>query len=410
MAMNLLRNFAANGPVPLFAAVGQGASAAVDDLCLSPSVTRVTSPRHANILLVAGEVRASDNEALRRLHDQIPHPRATVRWGSTASEGAGATVILTAAEDPLPALLSLYRRLLTRKLPSEAPLLPDEPPVPWRGVGEHGQGGKGMMGGTPYGRPMAMTGDDLRDGLALDRYTVKLGPFLPTLPTGMVLEITLQGDVIQRAKVIQPPYRWESILDPSGATEMQFERARASHRLRSIAGLLTIQQLLPQAELCRRLALSIKRGEGPSLSDVREALRRSGAFVAIPPDLGRIDLSLSSALGGIALTARERLRQWFDEAELALQAASVLEPAQADAMPNRMHTRIPKHPLSSEGRLPFSFAELLAGLEWGEALLVIASFDVSALCRMSPVPNTPNQTAERDRQPKLATEHRNEPA
>ena len=410
MAMNALRSFAADGPVPLFAAIGQGASAAVDELCLSSSIARVASPRHASILLVAGEVRMADREALRRLHDQIPHPRATVWWDSTECIGTRGTITLTADEDPLPSLRNLYRRLLTQALPSEGDLLPDEPPVPWRGVGEHGQGGQGMMGGTPYGRPMAMTGDDLRDGLALDRYIVELGPFLPTLPPGLILEITLQGDVIQRAKVIQPPYPLNSIWDASGAasrpvaTAMQVEKGRAAHRLRCIAGWLTIQQLLPQAELCRRLASSIEHGEALALRDVRKALRRSGAFVAIPSELGRIDPSLASALGGVALTARDRVHQWVDEAELALHAASVLEPAQTDATQNRLHTRIPEHPLGSGGRLPFSFAELLAGLEWSEALLVIASFDVPALCRMSPAPRTSDQTAERVHPSKHATE------
>lgn len=405
--MNVLRSFAADGPVPLFAAVGGGASAAVDDLCLSPSIMRVASPRHAGILLVAGEVRAADHEALQRLHDQIPHPRATLWWGSSESAGTGSAITLPADDDPLPPLRSLYRRLLTQALPSEGDFLPDEPPVPWRGLGEHGQGGKGMMGGTPYGRPMAMTGDDLRDGLALDRYTVEWGPFLPMLPPGLVLEITLQGDVIQQAKVVRPPYPLDSIEAASGlaprrtATETQRERARASHCLRCIAGLLTMQQLLPHADLCRRLALRIMQGEAPSLHGVRKALQRSGAFVAIPPELGRIDLALAAALGGVALTARDRMRQWFDEAELALQAASMLHRARADAPRDPLPTRMAEPSPGSTDPLALSFAALLTGLEWSEALLVIASFDASALCRMSP---TPEPTRGPDHQPKHATE------
>lgn len=405
--MNVLWSFAAGGPVPLFAAVGQGAGAMVDELCLSPSIRRVASPRHASILLVAGTLRATDHEALRRLHDQIPHPRATLWWGSTGRNGTGGATTLHADDDPLPALRSLYRRLLTQALPSEADLLPDEPPVPWRGLGEHGQGGKGMMGGTPYGRPMAMTGDDLRDGLALDRYTVELGPFLPMLPPGLVLEITLQGDVIQQAKVIRPPYPLDSIEAASGvpswpaATEMQLLRVRASHRLRCIAGLLTSQQLLPHADLCRRLASRIMQGEAPSLHAIRKALRRSGASVAIPPELGRIDAAVASALGGVALTARDRMRQWFDEAEGALQAASMLHPARADAPRDPLPMRTTEHSPGSTDPLALSFAELLTGLEWSEALLVIASFDASALCRMSP---TPEPTHGPDHEPKHATE------
>src|SRR3546814_18792006 len=63
-----------------------------------------------------------------------------------------------------------------------------------------------MMGGKPYGRPMAMTDEDLRDGLALDAYTACFGPFLSVLPPGLLLELTLQGDVIQSAKVLRAPF------------------------------------------------------------------------------------------------------------------------------------------------------------------------------------------------------------
>src|SRR3546814_16968041 len=94
---------------------------------------------------------------------------------------------------------------MTGERRSEDDLLPDEPPVAWRGKGDHGQGGEGMMGGKPYGRPMAMTAEDLRDGLALDAYTACFGPFLPMLPPGLQLELTLQGDVVQSARVRRPP-------------------------------------------------------------------------------------------------------------------------------------------------------------------------------------------------------------
>src|SRR3546814_20246746 len=89
---------------------------------------------------------------------------------------------------------------MTGERRSEDDRLPDEPQVAWRGKGDHGQGGEGMMGGKPYGRPMAMTDEDLRDGLALDAYTACFGPFLSVLPPGLMLELTLLGDVIQRTE------------------------------------------------------------------------------------------------------------------------------------------------------------------------------------------------------------------
>ena len=59
----------------------------------------------------------------------------------------------------------------------------------------HGHGG-GME--LPGGLPMADLGED-RDGLTLDRLHVPLGPVLPDWPAGLVLGLTLQGDVIQEA-------------------------------------------------------------------------------------------------------------------------------------------------------------------------------------------------------------------
>lgn len=50
----------------------------------------------------------------------------------------------------------------------------------------------------PGGLAMADLGDD-RDGLALDRLHVALGPVLPEWPSGLVVDVTLQGDVIQEA-------------------------------------------------------------------------------------------------------------------------------------------------------------------------------------------------------------------
>lgn len=189
--MTWLSRLASEAPIPVFACIGLRMQAAVECLGFSRDVTLAATPRAAAILLVAGEIPEPAQEALNRVHDQLPHPRATFRWDS--------------AGDPVPGLRDLWRNLVSGA-PSEPDRRPDTPPNEWRGKGPHGQGGKGMMGGTPYGRPMAMTMDDVRDGLALDAYTARIGPFAPMLPPGLVLEVTLQGDVITRAEVCAPPF------------------------------------------------------------------------------------------------------------------------------------------------------------------------------------------------------------
>ena len=81
----------------------------------------------------------------------------------------------------------------------------------------HGGGHHGHHdhGGMVAGLPMAEVGPD-RDGLTLDRLHVPLGPVLPDWPAGLVVRVTLQGDVIQEAsaEVLDAghtvPFEWPS--------------------------------------------------------------------------------------------------------------------------------------------------------------------------------------------------------
>ncbi|MDF3046803.1 MAG: hypothetical protein K0R30_3031, partial [Ornithinibacter sp.] len=59
----------------------------------------------------------------------------------------------------------------------------------------HHDGGTELLGGLA----MADLGED-RDGLALDQLHVPLGPVLPEWPSGLLVDVVLQGDVIQEAR------------------------------------------------------------------------------------------------------------------------------------------------------------------------------------------------------------------
>lgn len=194
--MSLLLALACGAEIPVFAVAGARGLPLVEGLRRRSGLRLVVSPRHARVLLVAGEVDRAAAHDLERLHAQIPQPRGTVWWQSSRLFSRGETV---SGGDPLPAI----RQAATADDPDQRP---DVPPHPWEGLGPHGQGGKGMMGGNPYGRPMAMTADDIRDGLALDAYRARFGPFLPMLPPGLTLDLTLQGDVIGSARVVAAPF------------------------------------------------------------------------------------------------------------------------------------------------------------------------------------------------------------
>lgn len=304
-----LAGIAEAAPAPVFAAVGPGFRDRVEDLGLDPRVDLVASPRHATLLLVAGEIPERFQEPLARVHDQVPSPRATVRWedGDTREEIAGRAA-------------ALQRALLRGEQGSEPHRLADEPPAPWRGKGYHGQGGEGMMGGKPYGRPMPMTADDLRDGLALDALTFRLGPFFPHLPPGLGLEITLQGDVVQAVEVQAPPFAQPAIGTREAA-------------LRSVSRTLRASGAAALAERALRAAASCDPEDARRL---RSLLRRTGTLALLPEAAG----------------VRERTRR-------GLTAAV-----------ERRSTDEEITPLSA-------LADLLPGLEWGDAVLVLATLPLA---------------------------------
>ncbi|MBJ3761490.1 hypothetical protein ILP92_01825 [Maribius pontilimi] len=133
--------------------------AAVARLLERPDLRRAQTPHDAGILLVAGDIPGDAAEALGRVQDQVPRPRSTVTWTDQPD-------IADVLRDACQAVCSGER--------DEDDSSPDAPPNTWKGIGPHGQGGKEMMGGTPYGRPMAMKGPNLRDGLQVDRSTARL--------------------------------------------------------------------------------------------------------------------------------------------------------------------------------------------------------------------------------------------
>ena len=267
-----IAGLAASGPVPVFAVAGSGMRAAVQDLRLEPGVCLVDTPRAAAILLIAGPTTDADADALARLHDALPHPRATVAW--QRDDG-----------DPLPALRTTFRDLLLGRRATEPANLPDIDAVAWRDVGPYGQGGTGMTGGTPYGRPMAELGID-RDGLRLDILPVTLGPFFPRLPAGLVLEMKLAGDVVTDVEVVAPdwtPPPVESaspfVTALSGPVPIaELELARARDHLRWLCDALIAQGMPALGRRALRLAHEVTGGDGDRVRAFAGQVRRSGVY------------------------------------------------------------------------------------------------------------------------------------
>jgi hypothetical protein len=257
-------------------AAGADAWGATQELRGIPGVRVAATPRHAAVLLVAGTVPDEHREPLRRVHDQLPHPRAIVAWrpSGTATD-VPATVVDGDLDAVVAAILRTRSDVVAEPSRGAADLLPDTEPNAWRGVGPFGQGGEGMMGGTPYGRPMTMTGDD-RDGLALDKLDLTLGPFLDPLPGPVTLRVTVQGEVVQEAELTVRHTRDAWPGDPMDADLRTARRLlrRTAHGLH-VAGLDALA--FRAAALARRLTDDAARGrEAHATARLGRLVRRSG--------------------------------------------------------------------------------------------------------------------------------------
>lgn len=275
MAMSILSRLAAGAAAPVFPVIGAGVLPQVERLFSSRALSRVASPREAAILLVAGEIPETAHKALDRVHDQVPHPRKTVTW-----DGAS----------PVEDRLTEAWRATCAGGETEPDRRPDTPPNEWKGKGDHGHGGEGMMGGVPYGRSMAMPGEDVRDGLQLDRYSARVGPFAPMLPPGLVFEVVLQGDVIADLSVRSVPFG-----QPGEADAPELCAARMVRLLGLDAAAARLVQGRRPITAFTRTAVPRGLGALPGAGDARERL---AGWLAGQHGPNRVD-GLADALVGL---------------------------------------------------------------------------------------------------------------
>lgn len=415
---SLLRRAAVAGPVPLFVAAAGGGRDPARWLALRPELNVVDSPRHATVLVVAGSVAASASERIRRLHDQLPHPRAVVWWDIAGGQPQLPDVTRLAgdAADLATAVRDVHRALLAGHRASSAAVLPDEPPHPWRGVGPYGQGGKGMTGGTPYGRPMTGRAPD-RDGLELDQLTVTLGPWASPLPPGLVLSVKVQGDVIQEAVVEPTPVGETAAADvfrralsePVPIAEIELGRAR--HHLSWAADVLRLVGLRAESRRVLRVAATVRLGAPDSALDA--AARTASALTSSrrlrPPlaGVGPLAGDTARSIGGPVARAAgatddaragdgayrdlgfepvverdaDSLARWRVRLKEATQAIALATAAGGRTTTVTGVVESPRGAMRDGAPAPsVAIAELvpdvLAGLEWGDAVVALASLDI----------------------------------
>lgn len=408
MVLKLLAGLAARSAAPVFPVVGGGARTAVGRIGLDPRIELVDSPRRAAVLLIAGRLEEQLIVPARRVHDQLPHPRATILWsldpsGGGPGDGLPGQPVMDA--DPGAAIQAIWHRLVRGTLASEDDLGEDVDPAPWRGVGPYGQGGKGMTGGVPYGRPMAGRAPD-RDGLELDQLPLRLGPLLAALPPGLELSVRLQGDVVQEAELGPNPYRsaMPGTADPGRLGIAELELARARHHLRWVAEALRIAgrpalgrralalgegRAAPSAKAVATLAQQIDHDVGLRLSHTGVGVIAAEGAAGLGPVAraagaaadARLDDPSYQLLGfepvvHVEGDVRARWRQRMGEALQALDLAERAGPATVDGAVE--WPRGPR-PIGAPGpatRLLELVPDAIVGLEWGVAVAVISSLDL----------------------------------
>lgn len=430
-----LRGLAREAPVRTFVAEGADAPAVLDALALRDEIRFVDTPRSATILLVAGRLPASLHESVKRAHDAMPHPRATAWCTRTPDDvlpdvlpgmvrvianvdDAGAGAALLAA-----ALLRVQRELIDGGRPSDPDSLPDEDPAPWRGVGPFGQGGAGMTGGVPYGRPLAERAPD-RDGLDLDQLPVRVGPFFPPLPSGLVLDVKLQGDIVQEVTVPGNAFAraGDMPIEEQPVLVAALERARARHHLRWLAYALRAHGLCALGRRALAVAVAIGRGDPAADADaeallvrVERLLRGYASLSWATRGVGRLSPGQTAgkgcgpvaracglaedaraadpayqALGFVTLVqpvtddtgdARARWRQRIGETRQSLdlaRRAGRRRAGEEGAPVEGVRGRVASGPDTREpsATLLALLPDLLRGLEWGDAVTTIVSLDV----------------------------------
>lgn len=330
-------------------------------------------PADADLLVTAGTPRGGLSDAIELLWSQVPAPRVRLGVPEPARVGAAlAAAIQRLAATPES---GVEERTEPDRVASHGDADDD------RGHGEHqdhAHGGHDHGGmEMPGGLMMADRGPD-RDGLKLDVLHVALGPVLPAWPSGLVVDVELQGDLVQSAT--------GRVLESGGIssfwTAFPVEpRRRASAHLDSIGRLLDVAGWAGAAEEARRQRDELLAGTAGGAEDgalrnlrpLRRRLERSRGLRRSLSGLGRLEPEAVDSLRLSGPSARAtgrggdawaRLVTWLEESELALVGRPVAP------------TEGPRGELGrGSDALLAAAVQLMPGLDLADARLVMASLD-----------------------------------
>ncbi|GAA0958280.1 hypothetical protein [Actinocorallia libanotica] len=366
-----LARFAAVRP-PVFVVTAPGGTAvrlAVEAVLRERGWRSVASPAACSVLVVCGRPGPDLEQAIDRVWNEVPPPRARIR--AVAPEREHLLPLLEQAEHEL---ADLRRHRVLRAEENLAEEQGGHQEFGHEHHDGHGKSGHGHHGGKVAGLDMAGQGAD-RDGLKLDVLHVQLGPVLADWPTGLVVRTEMQGDVVQRAEVetcagvgggsfwTEP---WAAARDGEPVARGAAERRRAARCLDTLGRLLSVAgwpRAAGQARWLRDDLLADHPPErlAPRFAQLSDSVLRSRTLRWMLRDLGPIDAASALLVGDAA----DRLYALLVEARTAMDLLgdpTPLDPAdEARGVP---------------GAVPVSLLPgLLAGADLGAARLIVASLD-----------------------------------
>lgn len=257
----------------------------------------------------------------------------------------------------------------------------------------HGHGGHDMSEMTVAGLPMADRTDD-RDGLRLDLLHVPLGPALNDWPCGLVLHVSLQGDVVQHAEVeyvhartSQDPFwnePWLRAARGDDVTRDSAARRRCGAHLDSLGRFLAVIGWGDSAARARRLRDDVLTHAltGQLSADLLRLIRqvtRSRTLRWLARGLGPLPAARAVELGvsGPALAADgdayDRVQAWLEEMRHAADEFGDKQPLSPDDVTGPRGRVDGARPPSRS--LLDALPELLHGAEFAAARVIVASLD-----------------------------------
>ncbi len=362
------------------------------------------TPADADVLFVAGRVTVDFDELLEEVWRGMPAPRDRVHTVDpdevSGLLGIARSGLMDRTRQQSLAALSMgdTDRLQRQGKPHGATASEETKPDPadldhasdessdHDGHG-HDMGGMEM----PAGLPMADRAED-RDGLKLDQLHVPFGPIMPDWPTGLVVHLTLQGDVIQDSHIeaigagagsfwTEP---WQRSAVGERVSTAEGARRRAGARLDSLGRFLAVAGWDDAATMARRLRDDALGGtQGPQLKAGLERLSRrvarSRTLGLLTRGLGEmtadepIPASVSSRAPRLEGDVVHRYRRWctdLTDMVARLDDGSPLDAATLE--PPRNPLDVGDEPSAS---LFDVLPRLLDGAELGSARLIVASVD-----------------------------------